>query len=200
MPRRLCASFLPAAIVALCLCLLSPAPVLPIASGATDSRASAGLPSAKHWRKDVRRAMAGSGKYLHARLDRADPGEKLAINFDIDNTTLATHYNEGQPVRRVLRFARHAQRHGIYLLFNTGRSPDKLADAPAQLAAAGYLVTEICTRPIGTKLVAGKKQCRRHFRDEGYTIIANVGNRRTDFVGKHYGRAYKLPNYHNRLG
>ena len=31
-------------------------------------------------------------------------------------------------------------------------------------------------------------------------IIANVGNRCTDFVGGDYERAYRLPNYGNRLG
>ena len=194
MPRHLLAT-----VFVVSLCLLSPTPVSAVATAA-DSRASANVPSEKHWRKDVRRAMAGSGKYLHARLDRAVAGEKLAINFDIDNTTLATEYDEGQPVRRVLRFAKHAQRHGIYVLFNTGRSFATLNDVPSQLAAAGYVVTEICTRGTGVKLVKGKKQCRRHFRDEGYTVIANVGNRRTDFVGGNYERAFRLPNYHNKLG
>jgi predicted secreted acid phosphatase len=181
------------------LMLLAPTPVSPMAIAAETSVAVQ-LPSKSQWRRDVRRAMAGSGKFLHARLERAEPGERLAINFDIDNTTLATHYNRGEPVRRVLRFAKHAQRHGVYILFNTGRSQEKLADTPARLAGAGYLVAEICTRPAGVKLVKGKKQCRRHFREEGYTIIANVGNRRTDFVGRNYGRAFKLPSYHNRLG
>ena len=36
--------------------------------------------------------------------------------------------------------------------------------------------------------------------DRGFTIIANVGNRSTDFVGKNYERAFKLPSYGNRLG
>ncbi len=195
MPRRLFLTL----IAAISLLLVCPAPV---ASGAlaADAKVSARLPSEKQWRRDVRRVMAGSGAFLHQRVERAQPDEKLAINFDIDNTTLATQYNEGEPVRRVLRFAKHARRHGVYLLFNTGRSPETLGEAPAQLAAAGYVVAEICTRPVGVGLVKGKKQCRRHFRYEGYTIIANIGNRRTDFVGHDYGRAFKLPNYGNELG
>ena len=31
-------------------------------------------------------------------------------------------------------------------------------------------------------------------------VLANVGNRSPDFVGKNYERAFKLPNYGNRLG
>ena len=38
------------------------------------------------------------------------------------------------------------------------------------------------------------------FKKEGYTLIANVGNNDTDFVGDGYERAYRLPNYGNRLG
>ena len=36
--------------------------------------------------------------------------------------------------------------------------------------------------------------------NNGFTIIANIGNRSTDFVGGNYERAYRLPNYGNRLG
>jgi hypothetical protein len=31
--------------------------------------------------------------------------------------------------------------------------------------------------------------------DEGYTIVANVGNRSTDFLGGSYQRAFRLPDY-----
>jgi len=37
-------------------------------------------------------------------------------------------------------------------------------------------------------------------REEGFKLIANVGNRSTDFIGGYSTPAYKLPNYSNRLG
>ncbi len=46
----------------------------------------------------------------------------------------------------------------------------------------------------------GKERCRSTYVAQGYTIIANVGNHSTDFTGGDYERAYRLPNYHNRLG
>ena len=49
-------------------------------------------------------------------------------------------------------------------------------------------------------MTTSKQRCRQEFVAKGYTIIANVGNRSTDFVGKNYERAFKLPNYGNRLG
>ena len=61
------------------------------------------------------------------------------------------------------------------------------------------MVTEVCGRAHGEGLVHGKQRCRRHFVDEGYTIIANVGNRSTDFTGGNYERAFRLPNYGNQL-
>ena len=156
------------------------------------------MPTKREWRQDVRQAMAGSGHYVEDRV--ADGGTVLAINFDIDNTSMATYYAEGKPVRRVLRFAKRARAQGVYLLFNTGRTAEKLGDMEAHLIAAGYAVTEICTREEGMRLAKSKQTCRRHFVEEGYTIIANVGNRRTDFVGDDYERAFRLPNYRNRLG
>jgi hypothetical protein len=35
---------------------------------------------------------------------------------------------------------------------------------------------------------------------DGYTVVANVGNRATDFEGGDYERAFSLPNYGNQLG
>ena len=51
----------------------------------------------------------------------------------------------------------------------------------------------------GEALEDSKQRCRRHFVAEGYTIIANVGNRSTDFVGGDYRRAFRLPSYRDQL-
>lgn len=158
------------------------------------------LPSKREWLGDVRAAMQGSGAYLDERL--AEGGGRLAVNFDIDNTSLATYYDRGAPVRPVLRFARHAVAGGATVLFNTGRlrGDGRLHRIARELRAAGYAVTEVCGRRHGERLAHSKQRCRRHFTREGYRIIANVGNRRTDFVGADYERAFRLPSYHNRLG
>ena len=48
--------------------------------------------------------------------------------------------------------------------------------------------------------VHSKRRCRAQFIARGYTLIANVGNRSTDFVGpRNYGRRFDLPDYGNRL-
>lgn len=171
---------------------------------AVASPADAALPSQRQWASDVNRAMAGSRVYIRQRVAAVDDqgGTKLAVNLDIDNTSLASHYAYGEPVAVVLRLAQYAESQGVTLLFNTGRVQGNgaLAAVTRDLGRAGYAVTEICGRSSSSQgLAEGKQRCRRHFVDEGCTIIANVGNRRTDFTGDDYERAFRLPNYGNQL-
>jgi HAD superfamily, subfamily IIIB (Acid phosphatase) len=158
------------------------------------------LPAEAEWRADVREAMKGGRAYLSRRADDRD-GRRLAVNLDIDNTALATHYDTGEATPPVLRFARRAHRLEMAVLFNTARRKGhgNLREAKAVLRNAGYPVTRICGRLRGDSIVEGKQRCRRKFRERGYTLVANVGNRRTDFVGRGYERAYKLPGYGGRL-
>jgi hypothetical protein len=179
----------------LCSALLSSAGLVAVAP-----TAEAALPSQAQWAADVNRAMAGSRVYVRQRVARG--GTRLAVNLDIDNTSLASHYAYGEPVPVVLRLAQYAESQGVMLLFNTGRVQGNGALAPVirDLRRAGYAVTEICGRSSSSQgLAEGKQRCRRHFVEEGYTIIANVGNRRTDFIGGDYERAFRLPSYGNQL-
>ena len=189
---RLRTGIVPACAVPLCLslslALLAPA------------QATAGkLPSEKQWRQDVARVLKGS----HAFIDRRTAGThpRLAINLDIDNSALATHYRRGTATPAVHSFAVYAHRHGVALLFNTARAGAPLRRARAELTKAGYPVTRVCGRKSRSEPSAhGKQRCRARFRAAGYTIIANVGNRATDFSGpRNYGKAYRLPNYGNQL-
>jgi hypothetical protein len=156
------------------------------------------LPSKDQWLADTRVAMYGSRAYVGERVEQG--GRKLAVNFDIDNTSLATYYAKGTAVPVVLRFAKYARTQGVTLLFNTGRLQGQTNGVARSLRRVGYDVREICGRRAGESLVRGKQRCRSHFRAEGYTLIANVGNRDTDFVGSGYGRAFKLPDYDMQLG
>ncbi len=179
----------PAVLVLLLAALAVPAPAQ-----------AAPLPSKSEWVADTYAAMHGSRTYVGHRVDRG--GSRLAVNLDIDNTSLASHYDYGAPVAVTLRFARYARAHGVKLLFNTGRirGDGRLAAAKRLLRSAGYRVTEICGRTSTHEtLTHSKQRCRRHFVAEGWTLIANVGNRRSDFSGGSYERAFRLPSYGGRL-
>jgi hypothetical protein len=177
----------------LCLALL-------LAAVAAPPPAEAAVPSKSQWVADTYTAMQGSRAYVDRRVDRG--GSRLAVNLDIDNTALASHYDYGHAVAVTLRFARHARAQGVKVLFNTGRirGGGRLAAATRLLQHAGFRVTEICGRSSTHEtLTHSKQRCRRHFVHEGWTIIANVGNRGSDFAGGNYEKAYRLPSYGGQL-
>lgn len=172
--------------------------LLPLAATAPASAAS--LPSKKKWVSDTVAAASGSRTYLQQRLDALEEGDDpLAITLDIDNTSLASHYDPGKPVVAVLKLATYARNHGVKVFFNTARPEGKVAGAVASLEKAGFPVDGICGRRSGESLAEGKQRCRAQFADQGYRIAVNVGNRSTDFTGGGYDRAYRLPNYGNLL-
>ena len=158
----------------------------------------------QRWRRDVNRVMKGSGAYLGRRAERAEPGVRLAVNLDVDNTMLASTYDPGAAVRPVLRFTRRAQREGVAVLVNTARGQESLAKTRRQLRRAGYVVDGLCLRAPDLGVVEGKQACRAGYRDRGYRLVANVGNRSTDFVRAQgeagWGRTFDLPDYGNTLG
>ena len=174
---------------------------IPAATAQAPAPAAQDLPSHAQWKQDVRKATAGSVRYVRKRIEHRKPGKRLALNLDIDNTALASHYDNGKATRSVLRTARVAARGDVAILFNTARPRSKASAAVRQLRRAGYRVDAICTRKPGAHQTVGegKRACRRKFVRQGYTIIANIGNRRTDFTGGNYDRAYRLPNYGGRL-
>lgn len=165
---------------------------------ATVPSEAARMPSRKHWLHDTVVALSGSRPYVADRVTRG--GSKLALNLDIDNTSLQTYYAPGRAVPATLRLVRYAKSKGVYILFNTGRNVSLRQRTTAQLKRAGYPVDGLCAHYKGETLAHSKQRCRQSFVNNGFTIIANVGNRSTDFVGGNYERAYRLPNYGNRLG
>lgn len=158
---------------------------------------AAELPSKQKWLDDTAQALIGSRPYVDRKV--AGTSGKLALNLDIDNTSLQSHYDRGKAVPRTLRLARYAKRKGVYILFNTGRHVSVRNRAIAQLKRAGFPVDGLCGRRTGESLPQSKQRCRQSFVNNGYRLIANIGNRSTDFVGGNYLRAYRLPNYGGQL-
>ena len=164
---------------------------------ATSPAEAAPQPSKAQWRADVRQAMRGSIAYLDKRVPQG--GGPLAIVLDIDNTSIATHYAWPDPVLRVRTFARHARAQGIKVYFVTGRLRSDVPNVRPVLRRAGYTFSSVCGRYQGESLAASKQRCRRWITAAGNTIVANVGNRSTDFAGGNYERAFRLPSYGNQL-
>jgi hypothetical protein len=173
-------------------CASTPAPE---AQQAAKNVAKRKVPTRAEWLADVKAAMKGSRAFVRSRAAAAAPGERLAVNFDIDNTVIATYYDGGGAIPQMRRFSRLLDRLDVDMVFNTGRLANQHARTVRQLTRNGFSVAGVCLRQKGERLVVGKQRCRNGFAADGYTLIANVGNNDTDFEGDGYERAYRLPNY-----
>ena len=67
------------------------------------STQAAPMPSKEQWLHDTVVALSGARPYVADRAARG--GRKLALNLDIDNTSLQTYYDTGKAVPATLRLA-----------------------------------------------------------------------------------------------
>ncbi|OIJ96781.1 hydrolase [Streptomyces sp. MUSC 14] len=183
------------------------------AQAATTSSAAAGTTATATatkvdyatWQKDCQTVMDQALPYLKERIAAAKPGEKQAIVFDIDNTTLETDYGFSYPQpanKPVLNVAKYAQEHGVSLFFVTARPG--IIEEPTEwnLKYDGYDVSGLYVRGLFDlfKDVAAYKTAQRvDIENKGYTIIANIGNSATDLSGGHAEKTFKLPDYNGQL-
>jgi predicted secreted acid phosphatase len=157
------------------------------------------------WQKDCQAVMDQALPYLKQRIAATKPGEKQAIVFDIDNTTLETDFGFSYPQpanKPVLEAARYAQERGVALFFVTARPDIIQAFTEYNLKQVGYQVSGLHVRNFTDlfKNVAEYKTAQRvAIEKKGYTIIANIGNSATDLSGGHAERTYKLPDYDGQL-
>ncbi|MFI6937194.1 HAD family acid phosphatase [Streptomyces sp. NPDC050287] len=157
------------------------------------------------WQKDCQAVMDQALPYLKQRMAATKPGEKQAIVFDVDNTTLETDFGFSYPQpanKPVLAVAKYAQEHGVSLFFVTARPGIIASVTDYNLAHVGYKVSGLYVRGFADlfKDVAAYKTAQRvDIESKGYTIIANIGNSATDLSGGHAEKTYKLPDYDGQL-
>lgn len=157
------------------------------------------------WQRDCQAVMDQALPYVQQRTAQPRPGEKQAIVFDIDNTTLETDFGFSfpQPANKpVLEVARWAQQHGVALFFVTARPGILYTPTQWNLTYDGYQVSGLSVRGLFDlfKDVAAYKTAQRAaIEAKGYTIIANIGNSATDLSGGHAERTFKLPDYDGQL-
>ncbi|KMS83539.1 MULTISPECIES: HAD family acid phosphatase [Streptomyces] len=195
-------------VTAVCVAALAvpaaPAAMAAPAEAATTSTSSAKVDHAT-WQKDCQAVMDQALPYLKDRIAAARPGEKQAIVFDIDNTTLETDFGFSYPQpanRPVLDVARYAQEHGVSLFFVTARPGVLYWPTEYNLEHDGYDVSGLHVRGLIDlfKDVAAYKTAQRvDIENDGYTIIANIGNSATDLSGGHAEKTFKLPDYDGQL-
>ncbi|MGW3668853.1 HAD family acid phosphatase [Streptomyces sp. NPDC005141] len=157
------------------------------------------------WQKDVQAVIDQAVPYVEQRTDAG--GKKLAVVFDIDNTTLETDFHPWYElptpaVTASLALARYAHSRGVAVFFVTARPGIIAAETKWNLKSVGYPVDGLYVRDLPDlfdQVSAYKTGKRAQIESLGYTIIANVGNNTTDLVGGHAERTFKLPDYDGQL-
>ncbi|SES17990.1 HAD superfamily, subfamily IIIB (Acid phosphatase) [Streptomyces sp. yr375] len=157
------------------------------------------------WQQDCQAVMDQALPALKQRIAAARPGEKQAIVFDVDNTTLETDFGFSYPQpanKPVLDVATYAQEHGVSLFFVTARPGIISGVTDYNLKHVGYTVSGLYVRgflDLFKDVAAYKTAQRVTIESKGYTIIANIGNSATDLSGGHAETTYKLPDYDGQL-
>ncbi|GHH85800.1 HAD family acid phosphatase [Streptomyces capitiformicae] len=158
------------------------------------------------WQKDVKAVIDTATPYVQQRTANAS-GQKLAIVFDIDNTTLETHYTPWYQLptpamKPSLALAKYAKSRGVDVFFVTARPGIIEGITEWNLETVGYPVDGLYVRDLPdlfAEVSAYKTASHADIESDGYTIIANVGNNTTDLVGGHAERTFKLPDYDGQL-
>ncbi|MDB6113637.1 MAG: hypothetical protein JWQ83_727 [Lacunisphaera sp.] len=168
--------------------------------------------------KDVAAVALEANKWLQKRIPRGTKHGRLAVVFDIDETTLsnlshiiAMDYGyvpklwdewlaSGRcpaiiPVQTVYDTAVRGK---IDVIFITGRRESDRAATERNLRQVGYETwTRIYYKPQSETPVtmAGfKTDVRRKLMQEGYVIIANIGDQNSDLANGYAEKWFKLPN------
>jgi predicted secreted acid phosphatase len=162
-----------------------------------------------------------ANKYLVKRIERgAKPGRKLAIVFDIDETVvsnlphiLAQDFGympknwtawvaagRAPAIIPVQTIYETAVRGKIDIFFISGRKEEDRASTERNLREVGYETwTKVFLLPppsdeVTMTLRGFKIDTRRKLEQDGYVIIANIGDQNSDLVGGYAERFFKLPN------
>lgn len=176
-----------------------------------------------HYEEDLARDAAVAEAWIVQRAARAGrnpagPAQgRLAIVFDIDETTLSnlSHMRERdfgyvpaewnawvaearapviEPVRRIYRAART---HGVAVIFLTGRKESDRPGTEKNLRTDGftdYLAIHFKPSDPPQSTESFKTAMRKKYTEEGWTIIANIGDQWSDLNGGYAERGFKLPN------
>ncbi len=170
--------------------------------------------AAEYYQADLEAVAAKADAWVAGRSAR---GGKLAIVFDIDETTLSnfSHMKEEDwgyqpeiwgrwvteasataiiPVRKVYQTA---LANNVSVFFITGRRENEGAATARNLKSQGMgTYQKLVLKPLGMKGTAAdyKAPQRRLIEEQGYTIIANIGDQQSDLDGGYSERTFKLPN------
>lgn len=164
---------------------------------------SSGTVTQAQWLADVTTDLAPAWAYLQQYVAHPTAAAP-AIVLDIDNTSLETYFHPiTEPaIPQVLDLVTYAHDNGISVFFITAR-PDFIRSVTMfSLQNAGYPVDGLYGRDLADlfePVQDFKTDMRTDIENQGFTIIANIGNNVTDLEGGHAEATFKLPDYNGLL-
>ena len=168
--------------------------------------------------RDVTFIMRKATEYIQS-VAKAKLYAKPAIVLDVDDTALDTYeyqkgmgfghngklwhawiaMKRGKAIQPVLEFAKEADKLGFAIFFVSGRREAQREDTELNLKAVGYPQwKQFFSKPNDYRepsVVPYKTECRRKIEEQGYTIVANIGDMTSDLDGGYALECFLLPNY-----
>lgn len=170
------------------------------------------------YEKELTKAILQARGYILDQAKSNKTNKKLAIVLDIDETSLS-NYNrivahdfaadkaallkdieaaDAPAISPMLNLYNEAKQHGINVFFVTGRPQSELKATQANLVRAGYKNwAGLYLKPNNyhqTSVIPFKSEARKLITEQGYTIIASIGDQYSDIQGGYLLKGFKLPN------
>lgn len=171
------------------------------------------------YQEDIERVADWAIAWIERRAAQRTANERLVVVMDVDETVLSNypHMDEQdfgyvpaawvewversaapaiEPMKRVYETARD---HDVAVIFLTGRTEPEESEGTIQnlqQVGMGDYARIIFKGPSDTAPTAAeRKRLRRiQLEEEGWTIIASLGDQGSDLAGGHAERIFKLPN------
>ncbi|HTM62877.1 MAG TPA: HAD family acid phosphatase [Gammaproteobacteria bacterium] len=169
--------------------------------------------------KDINETMNHAVEYLKQRIAENKNGKKkLAIVLDIDETSLSNYKDMREMdfggsleqiqvaedkgtdpvIEPTLKLYQYAKANNVAVFFITGRHENEREVTAQNLKSAGYDNWDGLILRDGeyTKAPAAvyKTAIRKKIVSDGYDIVLNIGDQKSDIAGGYSDKSYKLPN------
>lgn len=174
------------------------------------------------YQREIASVITQAQRYMLKRSQQNKTHEflkkKLALVLDIDETSLSNYadmkkldfggtpqmINRGEDIGKdpaikpTLKLYRFAKQHGIKVFFITGRLQQARTPTVKNLQAVGYSSwAKLYMKPNDyhqASVVPYKSSRRKQITEQGYDIIANIGDQYSDLAGGYADKSFKLPN------
>ena len=173
------------------------------------------------YQKELSQVIAPARQYIIQRAksnEKMTSPKKLAIVLDIDETSVSNYKNivardfannskiihqawlaaNAPAIKPMLSLYHTALQQHVAVFFVTGRSESFRKPTAKNLKSAGYQQwSGLYFKPNSYKkasIIPFKTEARKTIVNQGYTIIASIGDQASDITGGYAEKTFKLPN------